>query len=234
MIFSEGPSSRAFAINMLIQAKNVVLFQGDSITDAGRARDNQNANDPAGLGRGYAFYAAGLLHEALPSGKLAVHNRGVDGNCITDLQQRWQLDTLDVKPNVLSVLIGVNDTWHGTGSGMPENGVPLDQYEMVYRQILTEAKDHLPGLNLVLCEPFILPCGAVNDQWFPEFTQRREIVKKLAYEFGAVFVPFQSFFNKAQDRAAPDAWAADGVHPTLAGHMLLAKTWFEVVSAARA
>jgi lysophospholipase L1-like esterase len=219
---------------MLIQAKDVILFQGDSITDAGRARDNQNANDPAGLGGGYAFYAAGLLHEALPGGKLAVHNRGISGNRVTDLQQRWQLDTLDVKPNVLSVLIGVNDTWHGTGSGMPENGVPLDRYELVYRQILAEAKDHLPGLKLVLCEPFILPCGVVNDMWFPEFTRRREMVKKLAREFGAVFVPFQSVFDKAQDRAAPEAWAADGVHPTLAGHMLLAKTWCEVVSAARA
>lgn len=219
---------------MLIQANDVVLFQGDSITDAGRARDNQNANDPAGLGRGYAFYAAGLLHEALPGGKLAVHNRAIGGNRITDLQQRWQVDTLDVEPNVLSVLIGANDTWHGTGSGVPENGVPLDRYEMVYRQILTEAQDHLPGLKLVLCEPFIMPCGAVNDLWFPEFTERREMVKKLALEFDAVFVPFQSVFDKAQGRAAPEAWAADGVHPTLAGHMLLAKTWFEVVSAVRA
>jgi len=219
---------------MLIEANDVILFQGDSITDAGRARDNQNANDLAGLGRGYAFHAAGLLHEALPDGKLAVHNRGIGGNRVTDLQQRWQVDTLDVKPNVLSVLIGVNDTWHGTGSGEPENGVPLDRYELVYRQILTEAKDHLPGLKLVLCEPFILPWGAVNDLWFPEFVERREIVKKLAHEFGAVFVPFQSVFDKAQGRGAPEAWAADGVHPTLAGHMLLAKTWFEAVSAVRA
>jgi lysophospholipase L1-like esterase len=219
---------------MLIQAKDVVLFQGDSITDADRARDHQNANDPAGLGRGYAFHAAGLLHEALPGGKLAVHNRGIGGNRVTDLQQRWQVDTLDLKPNVLSVLIGVNDTWHGSGSGVPENGVALDRYEAVYRQILTEAKDHLPGLKLVLCEPFILPCGVVNDLWFPEFTQRRHVVKKLADEYGAVFVPLQSVFDKAQGRAAPQAWAADGVHPTLAGHMLLAKTWFEVVSAERA
>jgi lysophospholipase L1-like esterase len=218
---------------MLIQPKDVVLFQGDSITDAGRARDNQNANDPAGLGRGYAFYATGLLHEALPGGKLAVGNRGIAGNRVTDLQQRWQVDTLDVKPNVLSVLVGVNDTWHGTGSGVPENGVPLGQYELVYRQILAEAKDRLPGLKLVLCEPFILPCGAVNDLWFPEFTERQKVVKKLAHEFGAVFVPFQSVFDKAQGRAEPEAWAADGVHPTLAGHMLLAKAWFDVVSAAR-
>jgi lysophospholipase L1-like esterase len=219
---------------MLIEGKDVVLFQGDSITDAGRSRDNQTANDPAGLGRGYVFYAAGLLHEALPGGNLAVHNRGIGGDRVTNLQQRWQVDTLDLKPDVLSVLIGVNDTWHGTGSGMPENGVPLDRYEQIYRQILTEAKDHLPGLKLVLCEPFILPCGVVNDRWFPEFTQRREIVKNLVDEFGAVFAQFQNVFDEAQGRAAPEAWAADGVHPTLAGHMLLAKTWVAAVNAAQA
>ena len=161
-----------------------------------------------------------------------VHNRGIAADRVTNLQQRWRVDTLDLKPNVLSVLIGVNDTWHGTGSGMPENGVPLERYEQVYRQILIEAKDHLPSLKLVLCEPFVLPCGAVTDRWFPEFTERREIVKKLAVEFGAVFAPFQSAFDEAQHRAAPEAWAADGVHPTLAGHMLLAKTWFAAVSAA--
>jgi lysophospholipase L1-like esterase len=218
---------------MMIQTEDVILFQGDSITDAGRVRDNQNANDPAGLGCGYVFYAAGLLHEALPGGKLAVHNRGIGGDRVIDLQHRWQADTLDLKPNVLSVLIGVNDTWHGTGSGMPENGVPLDRYELVYRQILGEAKDQLPGLKVVLCEPFVLPCGAVNDLWFPEFTERRQIVKKLAHEFDAVFVPFQSVFDQAQGRGTPEAWTADGVHPTLAGHMLLAKTWFEAVHAVR-
>jgi lysophospholipase L1-like esterase len=219
---------------MLIEDKDVILFQGDSITDAGRCRENQTANDPAGLGHGYVFYAAGLLHKALPGGKLAVHNRGIGGDRVTNLQQRWQVDTLDLKPDVLSVLIGVNDTWHGTGSGMPENGVSLDRYEKVYRQILTESKDHLPGLRLVLCEPFVLPCGVVNDRWFPEFTQRRKIVKNLVDEFDAVFVQFQSIFDEAQGRAAPEAWAADGVHPTLAGHMLLAKSWVAAIGAAQA
>lgn len=219
---------------MLIQVNDAVLFQGDSITDAGRSRDNQTANDPAGLGHGYVLHAAGMLHEALPHAKLAIYNRGVGGERVTNLKKRWRADTLNLKPDVLSVLIGVNDTWHGTGSGMPGNGVPLDRYEEVYRQILAAAKDELPGLKLVLCEPFVLPCGVVNDLWFPEFTRRRDIVKRLADEFGAVFVRLQSIFDEAQKRAAAEAWAADGVHPTLAGHMLLAKAWVAAVSGAQA
>lgn len=215
---------------MLIQPGDVILFQGDSITDAGRLRDRETANDPAGLGRGYAFYAAGLLHEKLPAAKLAIHNRGISGNRVTDLQQRWQTDTLDINPDLLSILIGVNDTWHGTAKGTPDHGVPLDKYERVYRQILTDARRQNPELKLILCEPFVLPCGQVNENWFPEFTQRREIVKNLADEFAAIFVPLQSTFDRAQDHAEPEAWANDGVHPTLAGHMLMAKTWFDRVA----
>lgn len=219
---------------MRVEPDDVVLFQGDSITEADREHNIRSANDPAGLGRGYVRYAAGFLHVALPAGRLAVYNRGVGGNCVTHLQQRWQADTLDLKPDVLSVLIGVNDTWQGTGSGLPGNGVPLGQYERVYRRILRQARDHLPDLKLVLCEPFVLPCGVVNHLWFPEFAQRRDIVRNLAAEFDAVFARFQSAFDEAQARAQPQAWAADGVHPTPAGHLLLAKTWMAAVGAPHA
>lgn len=218
---------------MLVEADDLVLFQGDSITEADRAHDNHDADDPGALGRGYVRYAAGLLHEALPGGKLAVINRGVGGNCVTDLQQRWQVDTLDLKPDVLSILVGVNDTWQGTGSGISGGGVPLDRYEQVYRAILAQAKAQLPDLKLVLCEPFVLSCGVVDPRWFPEFTCRRQIVRRLAAEFNAVFVQFQDAFDTASSGAAPQAWAVDGVHPTSAGHVLLAKTWVAAVSAAR-
>lgn len=219
---------------MLIQPDDVVLFQGDSITDAGRSRDHQTANDPLGLGFGYAFHTAAMLHEALPAGNLAIHNRGVGGDRVTNLHERWPHDTLDLNPDVLSILIGVNDTWHGIASGTPENGVPLEQFQQTYEKILTDAKSHNPHLKLILCDPFALPCGQVNDKWFPDFTDRREIVKSLADQFDAVFVPFQAMFDKALDRAEADAWAYDGVHPTLAGHMLMAKTWLQTVTTASA
>lgn len=215
---------------MLIENNDVILFQGDSITDADRNREQQKPNNLVGLGRGYAFLAAGLLHEAFPAGKLQIHNRGVSGNRVTNLENRWQKDALDLNPDVLSVMIGVNDTWHGTGNGNPENGVPLDRFEDTFREILTQSRQQNPKLKLVLCEPFVLPCGVVTDVWFPEFNDRRAIIKKLAEEFGAVFVAFQTMFDEALDRADAEDWAADGVHPSLGGHMLMAKTWFDAVS----
>ena len=215
---------------MLLNDTDVILFQGDSITDADRNREQEKPNNLAGLGRGYAFLAAGLLHEAFPAGKLQIHNRGVSGNRVTNLENRWQKDALDVNPDVLSIMIGVNDTWHGTAKGTPENGVPLGKFEEVLRKILTRSREHNPDLRLVLCEPFVLPCGAVNEAWFPEFTERRAIVKKLAGEFDAVFVAFQAMFDEALNRAAAEDWAGDGVHPSFGGHMLMAKTWFDAVS----
>jgi len=213
----------------MITGDDVVLFQGDSITDIGRSRENQDANVAAALGGGYVFYIAGMLLERHAGSNLAVYNRGLSGNRVTNLAERWQTDTLALEPTVLSILIGVNDTWHGTAKGTPAGGVPLDRYEQIYRRILTDARDGLPGLKLVLCDPFVLPCGAVDEKWFPEFTERRGIVKNLANEFDAVFVPFQDAFDNALQRAAPESWAGDGVHPTIAGHMLMAKTWVQTV-----
>src|SRR5690606_14706489 len=129
-------------------------------------------NSVESLGRGYAFLAAARLLERLPGGSLRVFNRGISGNRVTQLAERWKADCLDLRPTVVSILIGVNDTWHGTAKGTPENGVPLDRYEATYRQLLQETAAALPGVRLVLCEPFVLRCGAVNEAWFPEFDER--------------------------------------------------------------
>lgn len=213
----------------MIDHTDVVLFQGDSITDCGRSRERPGPNSAESLGRGYAFLAAANLLADFPGGSLQVFNRGISGNKVTDLADRWKSDCLDLRPTVVSILIGVNDTWHGTGKGTPETGVPLDVYESLYRKVIGETLDTLAGVRLVLCEPFVLRCGAVTDAWFPEIDQRRAIVKALADEHGATFVPFQSAFDQAADRAPASYWAADGVHPTLAGHLLMARTWCEAI-----
>ncbi|MCB1228784.1 MAG: SGNH/GDSL hydrolase family protein [Verrucomicrobiae bacterium] len=207
---------------------NVILFQGDSITDAGRDRKTQDqANDSAMLGRGYPhFIADGLLadHADLD---LKIYNRGISGNKVPDLDARWQKDCLDLKPNILSILIGVNDIWHklnGRYDGTPEI------YRDGFTALLDRTKKALPDVTLVICEPFVLKTGAVNDTWFPEFETRRAFAEEVAKKANAIWVPFQKMFNDAvASGTEPAHWAKDGVHPTADGHQLMAKTWRETV-----
>jgi len=170
--------------------------------------------------------AAALLADH-PIDDLQIHNRGIGGNKVWQLEERWQTDCLDLKPDLLSILIGVNDTWHGQND--PALRVSLEQYDRVYRKLLDDARSLSPEIRLVLCEPFTLRVGAVTDSWFPEIDERRAIVKGLADEHRARFVPFQSLFDDLAQRAAKDYWLRDGVHPTLAGHQQMARMWLAVV-----
>lgn len=214
----------------MIQPDDVVLFQGDSITDCGRDRDCREANHPHALGRGYVFLAASALLADHAGQGLRIHNRGIGGNKVTDLASRWQADCLDLEPTVLSILIGVNDTWHGTGKGDPSKSVPMDVYEKTYRSLLEQARAAQPKLRLVLCEPFTLRCGAVSEAWFPEMDERRAVVQRLAKAFDARFVAFQQMFDDAVSDAEPAYWAGDGVHPSMAGHERMARAWLAAVS----
>jgi len=204
----------------------VILFQGDSITDAHRDRSRQNANDAKSLGDGYPFMIASDLLRDYPEKRLTVYNRGISGNKVPDLQSRWQTDCLDLKPNVLSVLVGVNDIWHKLGGRYDGT---VEDYRTGLTALLQQTQDALPQIRIVLCEPFVLRCGAVTDKWFPEFTERLEVARSVAKEQSLTRVPFQEMFDEAVKEAPPQYWAADGVHPTLAGHSLMAKTWRNVV-----
>lgn len=211
----------------MIPNNSTILFQGDSITDCGRSREAAAApNDLLGLGQGYAMMAAAELLSTRPADCLRVFNRGVSGNRVVDLYARIQGDILNLKPDVLSILIGVNDTWHGKNPDW-SNGVAIPKYERIYRDLLNEVREALPNVKFVLCEPFVLRCGVVRDDWVGEIDGRRAAVAKLAKEFGAVLVPFQSMFDEAINQAPPEHWAADGVHPSAAGHLLMAKCWLE-------
>lgn len=209
-----------------LNMNDVVLFQGDSITDAGRAKDNGNPNDMGALGRGYAAMLASALLGAHSDKKLQCYNRGISGHKVPDLDGRWQSDTIDLKPAVLSILIGVNDMWH-VRSGKYDGTV--ETYDTGLNALLARTREALPDTTLVICEPFILPCGAIDDTWQPEFDARRAVAKAAAKKAGATWVPFQSMFDKAISEATPaNYWAGDGVHPTMAGHALMARTWLEV------
>jgi lysophospholipase L1-like esterase len=127
-----------------------------------------------------------------------------------------------LKPAVLSILIGVNDIWHKLNGNYA--GTVAD-YETGYRELLKSTMQSLPETRIVICEPFVTRCGAVKDNWFPEFDERRAVAKKLAEELSLTFVPFQSAFDAAVEVAPPQYWAGDGVHPSLAGHALMASEW---------
>jgi lysophospholipase L1-like esterase len=212
----------------MIQPNHVVLFQGDSITDAGRNRDDPDRNGyGGGLGRGYALLAAGRVLADRPADGLRFYNRGISGNRVVDLYARWKIDALNLKPNLLSILIGVNDTWHGMGDR--DNGVEPPRFEKMYRELLTWTRQVLPDVRLVLCEPFVLEYGAVTADWLDEMAERRDIVKRLADEFNAVHVPFQTLFDELADQAPPEFWLPDGVHPTPAAHTKMADMWLNCV-----
>ena len=206
---------------------HVLLFQGDSITDVGRARSNRNANDPAAMGTGYAFLAMCRLLAARPQDNWVVYNRGISGNRVSDLEARWQQDCLKLQPEVVSILIGINDLWHKLNGD--SHGTPAS-YEAEYRALLARTRSALPEARLVVCEPFVLETGVVHDSWLPEFDQRRAIAERLAEQHGALWVPFHRSFEAAVARGTdPAYWADDGVHPTPAGHQLMADAWYDTV-----
>lgn len=214
----------------MIPNNSNILFQGDSITDCGRSREAAaTPNDLCGLGQGYGMMAAAELLSTRPADGLRVFNRGISGNRVVDLYARIQGDILNLKPDLLSILIGVNDTWHGKNPDW-SNGVAIPKYERIYRYLLNEVREALPDVKFVLCEPFVLRCGVVRDDWVEEIDERRAVVAKLAKEFGAVLVPFQSMFDDAVKLAPPEYWATDGVHPSAAGHHLMAKCWLKATT----
>jgi len=210
----------------LVRDGYTILFQGDSITDAGRSREKAaTPNEQPGLGNGYAWLAAAELLVDKPHAGLKIYNRGISGNKIFQLAERWQTDCLDLNPDLLSVLIGVNDFWH-TLDGKYQGTVEV--YERDYRALLQRTKKALPKVKLLICEPFVLRCGAVNDRWFPEFDKYRAAAQRIAKEFKATFLPFQTMFDQALKYAPPAHWAGDGVHPTAAGASLMAHEWLNV------
>ncbi|WP_256009149.1 SGNH/GDSL hydrolase family protein [Desertivirga xinjiangensis] len=215
--------------NLHLPEKNLrFLFQGDSITDGNRGRNN----DPNHImGHGYANLIASRIAADFPKNAFSFFNRGISGNKVPDLQARWQTDTLDLKPDVLSLLVGINDV--GAMVNKPESAKTTEQFESGYRDLLQQVRTLNNNTLLVLGLPFVYPLGNVKakfDIWKPEVERRKLVVKKLASEFDAVLVDFPSVFEKAfKDRAA-EYWVWDGVHPTIAGHELMAREWIRQVA----
>lgn len=210
-----------------VQENDVILFQGDSITDMGRNRKRKDANDNSGLGPGYTFIAASRLLLKHPDKHLKIYNRGISGNVVPQLMARWQEDCFDLKPDILSILIGVNDYWHTLGGGYKGTA---KTYRENYDRLLSDTKKKLPDVKLIIGEPYAVNhVKVVNDSWFPAFDEYREIARDLAGKYDAVFIPYQDIYAKAAKEAGASYWTHDGVHPNTAGDALMAQAILEVL-----
>ena len=205
-----------------LQNNDIILFQGDSITDHGRSRDRLAANDIDGLGKGYAAHAARTLLHKHASKNLQIYNRGIGGHKVPQLIDRWQADCLDIKPNVLSILIGVNDYWHKRDGKYQGSAA---EYKSQYQKLLDLTLQHLPNVKLIIGEPFgVNGVRAVDNSWYPEFLGYQKVAREIATEYKAIFIPYQSIFDKAGKEADGKYWAYDGVHTSLAGISLMAES----------
>jgi len=205
-----------------LPANAVLLFQGDSITDCLRDRTRSGPNDPAALGAGYVGRIAGDLLALHPGAGWKFFNRGISGDRSVDLLGRWRREALALKPDLVSILVGVNDTWHEHLSG---NGIPVSRYAELYRMILDDTRRARPDVRLVLGEPFALPGGEFKEAWMGDLRERAAVVRQLAQESGAAFAPYQAMFDAALRNFSAPELAADGVHPSPLGHQLMAQAW---------
>jgi len=221
------PAEKKKTGNTLLKKDAVVLFQGDSITDAGRNKKEQNPNNAGSFGSGYALMAAAGLLAEMPEKNLTIYNRGISGNKVYQLAERWQEDCLDLKPNLLSILIGVNDYWHKRNGNYDGT---VEVYEKDFRALLKRTQGALPDTTVLICEPFSVEGGtAIGDGWQPEFEPYRKAAKAISEEFGTLFISYHTIFKEALKHAPAAYWSPDGVHPSMAGAQLMAKAWLKVV-----
>jgi lysophospholipase L1-like esterase len=206
---------------------DIVLFQGDSITEWGRDYRKSMPNDTGALGTGYVLLTAGQLLLKHPDKNLKIYNKGVGGNKVFQLLDRWETDALTLKPNVLSIHVGVNDFWHTMTNGYKGT---IENYIGDYHKLIDRTKQALPNVKLVICEPFALKgVKFADDSWYPTYDLFRKAARDIASEYNAAFVPWQTVAEKALELAPASYWSLDGVHPAIPGEALMAKAWMEAV-----
>lgn len=202
-----------------------LLFIGDSITDMKWGRNEKDRNHY--LGHSYVYLIASRLGVDMPEAQLEFFNRGISGNKVSDLKARWQKDAIDMKPDLLSILIGVNDV---------SRGGTVEQWQADYRFILDASRKAKADLPLVLLDPFVLRSGRLKppeawEKWREKVDKYGAIVTQLAKDFDAIHVKTQEVFDAAAKSVSPEQWIWDGVHPLPQGHELIARNWLQAVSA---
>lgn len=201
--------------------KKIILFQGDSITDVNRIREI-----PTHLGYGYPNLTAAEISYENPEQYVFI-NRGVSGDRIIDLQARIKRDMINLAPDVISILIGVNDVWHEIAE---KNGLSTVKFEMMYDLLIEEVKQAVPNVKLMILEPFVLKGEATEKSWkqfYDGVAEKAEAAKRISEKYEITFIQLQDKFNAAAKSTSPSFWLYDGVHPTIAGHELIKREWLK-------
>lgn len=198
-----------------------ILFQGDSVTESGRSYTDDRI-----IGYGYATMVKGVLGADMP-GKYEFINRGIGGNRITDIYARIKCDIINLKPDVMSILIGVNDVWKNLNIA---DGVDAEKYPVIYSMLIEEIKEALPDIKIMIMEPFALK-GSGNESYWDEFkceiSKRADYAKEIANKHGLKFIPLQKIFDDAAEKVGNEYWLYDGVHPTAMGYELIKREWLK-------
>lgn len=197
-----------------------LLFQGDSITDWGRSRE-----DLTDLGQGYPRFVAPALREAYPDVEWEFVNRGVGGERTKELLARWQQECIDLQPDILSILVGINDTWRAFDRNDPTT---VETFESNYRRLLEDVKKNTAA-KLLMMEPFVLHNTPDKDAWRADLDPKIHVVRKLAREYADAYLPLDGILAAACVTREPSYWSEDGVHPSQEGAKLIAKAYVEAV-----
>lgn len=204
----------------MIKDNSLVLFQGDSITDCGRDREDKDD-----LGTGYPLMVSAFFNSIYPEKNVKFINRGISGNRVRDLKERWQEDCLDLKPDLVSILVGINDCWRRYDNN---DMTSVTDFEKDYRFILEETREVIEA-DIILLEPFVLSYPADREKWREDLDPKIQVVRKLAREYAISYIALDGIFSESIMKKEPSFWANDGVHPTPAGHALISRAWLGAV-----
>ena len=207
---------------MLFRKNDTIVLQGDSITDAGRTSPQIGE-----LGTGYAAMCIHALRALYPDYQLTLYNRGISGNRVEDLVARWDEDCIALKPNLVSILIGINNVWHPYTN--PEIKYDIQKFEADYIQIIE--KTLAVGAKLLILEPFAFHHEAFPEGWRERLWKVNQIVRRLAMRYADAFIPLDGLFYETAVHSSPTELSNDGVHPTYTGHRLIANAWLKAVGA---
>ena len=208
-------------------AGKTIVFQGDSITDGGRRKDQLEPNAGGALGGTYPLLISAQILGAEGEQGTKFYNRGISGNKVFQLADRWEEDCINLKPDILTILIGVNDFWHLV-NGNYDGTVEI--YERDFMALIERTKTALPNVKIIIAEPFAVKGGrAITERWEKEFPAYQAAAKRVAEAHGTKWIATQALFDQALERGSADHWCPDGVHPSPAGHQLMAEAWIEAL-----